>query len=245
MLLFFLPSACITLFCLLLLLALKTLFKNVLPSYSNIIIAHSAFIALCVGIYVENLLISYFHDPVALWVGRILGLCGLILFIKVFCQGIALEDIGICRPSPKEIPMTILLFFIVSAVTWYAVHRLSPHKEFSTNTFLFMLLIAGLGEELVFRGLMPSLLMVRVGPGRQLEKINRILVFVIPTAFFSLIHAWRFMGGYFYFSGYTFCMIGVGACAFMYLRLKTNSLINSMLVHNLLNAGTVVVLSIS
>lgn len=106
-----------------------------------------------------------------------------------------------------------------------------------------MLVISGVDEELVFRGVMPALLMVREGSHRICLRANKILVVFIPTIIFTLIHSWRFADGHFSFSGYMFCVIGLGACALMYLRLQTGSLLNAMVVHNVVNAGTVITLA--
>jgi membrane protease YdiL (CAAX protease family) len=244
-LLFFLPSACIISFSLVLLLTLKTIFKHALPSYGNIMLYHLVFVVFCAGVYAEGFLARNFHYSATVWLERSLAPFSLVLFAKLFFDGVTLKDVGLCLPSPKKITATIVVFSILSTVTWLAVHYLSPRQKFSKDTFLYMLLISGVSEELVFRGLMPSLLQVPAGPIDQFEKLNKFLVFAAPTAVFSLIHAWRFVGDRSIFSSHTFYMVAAGACAFMYLRLKTGSLLNSMIVHNVVNAGTVVVLAIS
>jgi membrane protease YdiL (CAAX protease family) len=140
------------------------------------------------------------------------------------------------------VAVTFLVFITLGAISWWFIRHLSYHQDFSLNRFIFMLTISGVDEELVFRGVMPSLLLVR-DIRSDYMKANKVLVFLVPTIIFTTMHAWRFADGRFLFDGYTFIVIGFGACAFMYLRLRTRSLVNSLLVHNVLNAGTVLALA--
>jgi hypothetical protein len=241
---FFFAPLCIVLSSLLLLFCFKAFLKGSLPSNGNILKANSAFLVLCAGLYVGMLSERYLPVSVVAWAAKILPICGVVLFILIFCKELTPRELGLCCPRPAKILLTLFLTILLGAMTWGAVRYFSFHQSFSMNRFIFMLTISGVDEELVFRGMMPSLLRVG-GKLRDRETtLNRVIVFAVPAVIFTLIHALRFVDSHFSFSGYTFVVIGSGACAFMYLRLKTDSILNSIIVHNVLNAGTVVVLAI-
>jgi membrane protease YdiL (CAAX protease family) len=239
---FFFPALSLILVSLLLLLALKAAFKEILPSNSNIVKAISVFLVLCACIYAGMIGGHYLSRPASLWIGDILPICGVTLFIWIFCKDLTLSELGVCLPNPTKIVTTTVLVLFLGATAWGSARYFSFHQDFSLNRFIFMLTISGVYEELVFRGAMPSLLKTKCNSSCRYGMINRIIVFLVPTVIFTLIHAIRFTDGHFSFSGYIFGVIGAGACAFMYLRQKTGSLLNSIISHNILNAGTVIVL---
>jgi membrane protease YdiL (CAAX protease family) len=240
---FFFPALGLISFSLLLLLALKAAFKEILPSNLNIVKAIAAFLVLCTCLYAGMIGGHYLSRSASEWIGDILPICGVIIFIGLFCKDLTLSELGVCLPNPAKIATTTVLALFLGATAWGSARYFSFHQDFSLNRFIFMLTISGVNEELVFRGVMPSLLKTRGNSSDRHRRINRIIVFVIPTVIFTLIHALRFTDGHFSFSGYIFGVIGAGACAFMYLRLKTGSLLNSIIIHNILNAGTVIVLA--
>ncbi len=122
-------------------------------------------------------------------------------------------------------------------------HFIPIHRELTLASMLFMALVSGLDEEIVFRGLMPSLLRTHDKPQGKGRAANAILVFSIPTIAFALMHAWRFQSGHFVFAWGTFAYIAIGACGLMYVRLRSGSLLNSVVLHNLTNVATAIALS--
>lgn len=226
-----------------LLLFAKEIFKQFLPSRRNIVLAVFAMflecLCFCFGVYTGQ----YVFGPNALWFGKVLSLCALCLFIKIGCSHLSLKDLGVSWPEPKAILSTLGVLCLILAMAWNAIRSFPAQQAFSWNKFLFMLTISGVDEELVFRGLVPALLLIRDG-SRKVLWINKICVFLLLSIIFSLFHALRFSEGRFYFNFYIFSVIGFGACAFMYLRLRTSSLLNSILVHNIVNAGAVITLAI-
>lgn len=234
---------CLTLISLALLLTLKAIFNEVLPSRRAIALALVVFPVECIDLYFRKTLDRYFGDFGAPWVGKVLSICALVLFIKFACKNKSFKDIGVCLPDPKVIVATLCILLALIGITWGVVRHFAYHQDFSLALFACMLTISGLDEELVFRGVMPSMLMVHEG-SRACMRVNRMIVFIVPTVIFTLVHVLRFTGGQFSFDGVKLCVIGIGACAFMYLRLRTGSLLNSLVVHNVVNAGTVVALAL-
>lgn len=240
---FLLPSLCLIALAFAVLLTLKTFFKEILPSNTNMTIAVSVLLVECLCRHVGMFIERGIGSPGVPWFEKVLALCGLALFLKLTCRSVICSDFGVCLPNPGKCIATLLILASLIAMVWAGTRHFAFHQEFSSNRFLFMLTVSGVDEELVFRGAMPFLLKTKDGSSDLHRSINRVIVFVVPTAIFTLMHAWRLTNGHFVFSGFIFGVIGIGACAFMYLRLRTGSLLNSVIVHNAVNAGTVIALA--
>lgn len=238
---FLIPLLCIFSISTILLLPSKAFLKEALPSIRSLALFNLAFLVQCICLY-AGILISKNGSHHTLWTAKAFSLIGLALFIAICRDKLTLRDIGICAPNPRRIGTTVLLFVVLGAITWSAIQSSHHQQEFSMNMLLFMLTASGTDEELVFRGLMPALLINQVATGRQ-RKINKAIALLIPSLIFTSIHALRFSNGHFSFSPSTFAMISIGACVFMYLRQITGSLLGPLVVHNLVNAGTMLMLA--
>ncbi len=172
-----------------------------------------------------------------------LALAGLGFFVKAALNRSSRVDIGLCAPRSNSWWPTLVVFAVLLMMDLGATHFIPIHQELSLNKVLFMALVSGSDEEVVFRGLMPSLLSTQDKSPEKTRKANALLAFSIPTMAFALMHAWRFHGEHFVFSWGTFAYIAVGACGFMYVRLRTGSLLSSLVLHNLTNLATAIALS--
>lgn len=240
---FLIPSFCIAAMTLILLLALKTAFKGILPSCGNIILAVGALLVECICLAAGILIDQYLGNSTTPWFGKVLSLVGLGLFIKATIKRSSLADIGLCAPRSNSRWPTLTVFAALLAMNLGVVYFTPIHQELSPAKVLFMALVSGTDEEIVFRGLMPSLLATRGKSPSETRAANACLVFLVPSIAFVLMHAWRFQGGHFIFSWGTCAFIAIGACGLMYLRLRSGSLLNGLVVHNLINVATAVALS--
>lgn len=240
---FLVPSLCIAAMMLVLLLALKTTFRSILPGYGNILLAVGALLVECACLAAGVILDRHYGNPATPWIGKLLALAGLGLFVKATHKRTSLADIGLCTPRSNSWWPTLAVFAALLAMNLGAAHFLPIRQELPLARVLFMALVSGSDEEIVFRGLMPSLLRTHDKSPCKGRAANALLVFSIPTIAFALMHAWRFHGEHFVFAWGTFAYIAIGACGLMYVRLRSGSLLNSLVLHNLTNVATAIALS--
>jgi membrane protease YdiL (CAAX protease family) len=91
---------------------------------------------------------------------------------------------------------------------------------------------------------MPALLRRADVTERQQRTVNAGLVFAIPTMAFMLMHGLRYVDQHFAFSWQVFALAGLGGCILMCIRLSTRSVWPSLIVHNMVNAGSVVAMAL-
>lgn len=239
---FVFPSLVIAAAGVLVLVALRLSVKGVFQNNFAPFLAILAFLVQCGCLYLG--LSMSFYGFSGLWLGKLISLAGAILFI-CFCRGrITWSDVGLRWPQTHRFAWAFMLFVVMAAMTWSIAYFYVPKKEFSLNTFVFMLVLSGTDEELLFRGVMPALIGA-CGVNGWKRTANNVLAFILPTSVFMLIHALRFNGERFTFDVYTCCLVGVGGGILMSIRLTTKSLWSSIVVHNIVNAGSVVVLALS
>lgn len=221
----------------------KVAFPTALPSRRNIALASAVLVVECVALALGTLIDRHFDNQAMPWTGKVFSLLCLATFGSLVLRRNELRSAGFCMPRRQSEIRSASVFIALLAMT-LSVTILSPaHQEFAFGSFLFMALVSGVDEELVFRGLMPFLLTNPDATGRPRQE-NRFLMLVVPTTAFALMHAWRYENGHFSFSVGTFAFAAIGSCGFMYIRRQSASLIHGVVAHNLINAATFVVLCV-
>lgn len=240
---FLIPSLCLAIIGWVVLLIVKAITGHKLPLRNNAILAMMALVVECLCLYAGMMLDQRFGTPGIPWVGKVFSILGLLVFTGVVFKRSWSKEIGFCFPLPKSWVATLASLIALGLMNWVVVHYASLHQPFSASRLLFMMLLSGVDEELVFRGLMPSLLLRSGDDGYKGGRFETFLALATPTLIFALIHAWRFQGGYSHFNILLFVFSGIGGCLLMYVRRRSGSLLSSVLVHNVANAATVAFLA--
>lgn len=241
---FILPSLVVAIPGFLLLAVLRRLVDGVLPSYGSLALVFLGIVAQTGSLFLGMIIGGHFQSPIGLWVGKLASVGGTLLFIWLCKSQASWRDIGLRSSQPKTIGLTAGLFFVMAGVTWFLAHCYAPRQAFSAGAFAFMLLLSGTDEELLFRGAMPALLRRADETEGRRGAINTGLVFTIPTIAFMLMHGLRFVDQHFAFSWQALALAGFGGCILMCIRLSTRSVWPSLIVHNMVNAGSVVAMAL-
>lgn len=241
---FVLPSLVVAIAGFLILAVLRRLVGGVMPSYGSLALVFLGMAAQTGSLFLGIFIGGHFQSPMGLWAGKLASLVGTLLFIWL-CQGYApWRDMGFRSSQPNSIGLTVGLFFAMAGITWFLAHCYAPRQDFSLGAFAFMLLLSGTDEELLFRGAMPALLRRADATEKWQKALNTALVFSIPTMSFMLMHGLRYVDQQFAFSWQAFGLAGMGGCILMCIRLSTRSLWPALIVHNMVNAGSVVAMAL-
>jgi membrane protease YdiL (CAAX protease family) len=228
----------------LILAVLRRVVEGVLPSYGSLALVFLGIVAQAGSLFLGMFIGGHFQSPIGLWVGKLASVGGTLLFIWLCKSQASWRDMGFRSSRPKTIGLTSGLFVVMAGITWFLAHCYAPKQEFSPGAFAFMLLLSGTDEEFLFRGAMPALLRRADVTERQQRTVNAGLVFAIPTMAFMLMHGLRYVDQHFAFSWQVFALAGLGGCILMCIRLSTRSVWPSLIVHNMVNAGSVVAMAL-
>lgn len=163
---------------------------------------------------------------------------------KCLSLGLSFVVIALLRLRPESVGLTVrwrnagvgfgmLLFFIV----WGACLGLlfkpgSPDAE----TLAFQATMPGLAEELVYRGILPVLLLWHTASAESSERVPWVIIFA-TAAVFGLWHGLRLSGAHVGFDVMSALFPFLGSILGGWLRFKTRSLLFPVAGHGLANVA--------
>ena len=199
---------------------------------------------------------QYSRTAVGIYQQLVQAVTGIVLYRWLFKKGI--KDLGINTRNKKR-SIKLFLFFAVlwSAIivlyvsgayfffpnTWLAMASIElPQTNTMIATLLFQSFFPGMGEEILFRGLIINLLSVLVFTEFRQNKASKFGIIVLSSTYFAIAHI--------YFTlipfqithiDYLQIVMALGCGAFYAVfYLKTESLLAPFLAHNFSNTTSTI-----
>jgi membrane protease YdiL (CAAX protease family) len=161
------------------------------------------------------------------WSGHLLALGGMLALAGVLWRrlGVSPREIGFARPSGVGVAIRVgaaalLLSYPLHVITRGAV------EEFPAATWLFVATMPGLAEEVAFRGVLLAAAERAAPAARRVAGVPVSIGAALLTATFVGLHG---------FGPGTLVSVLPGALLYLWLRLRTGSLIAPVIAHNLWN----------
>lgn len=172
------------------------------------------------------------------WTGKVASLLIALIFILLF-KPLTSKEFGLTTKMNWTNANPILLictayFFLRFLIYYTATKQITP---FHTETILFQATLPGLEEEIVFRGILLTLLnRVFARPKWTLAKVPFGWAAILTSVLFGLTHG-IFFDNNFHLQFNAFIILRIAFDGFLFALLveKTKSLISSIWFHNLIN----------
>jgi membrane protease YdiL (CAAX protease family) len=166
------------------------------------------------------------------WDGKILGiLFGLICFF-IFKNKFIKYNFFKIRQERENIKKTLVVSIIIifiTAIMWFILGE----SEFDIETLVFQLIIPGIDEEIMYRGVLLGLLMSCIKDKIFFRDYIGILIIAI---LFGFIHAFQLNDGYsIYFDWIYFIQTSFFGFVLGWITIKSRSILLAIIVHNLSN----------
>lgn len=189
---------------------------------------------------VEDLLsnITLFAGQQWNWTGKAVALVIVLAFIFTF-KSLTLQQFGLTTKvnctNAKPIFLICATYFLLRVLFYYAATK--QVLTFHAETILFQATLPGLEEEVVFRGVLLTLLNhVFTRPKWTFAKVSFGWAVVLTSLLFGLTHGVSFDSSFHLrFNAFAFLRTVFDGFLFALLAEKTKSLVPSILFHNLLN----------
>lgn len=182
---------------------------------------------------------------------------GILLYILLFKQSI--QELGInLRNKTRSVRyffrfaliwLVVITIYLAASYfifpqTWSTLRAVElPSASTIKGTIIFQAIFPGLGEEILFRGLILNLLARWVFPRYEQKKVSKIGMVVLASFYFAVAHIY-FQVAPFKITHFDPLQIVIalgcgGAYAVMFL--KTKSLLSPFLAHNFANLTTTII----
>jgi membrane protease YdiL (CAAX protease family) len=166
------------------------------------------------------------------WDGKILGVFwGLVCFF-IFKNHFTDNNFFRIRQERKNIKKTLIVSVILifsTAAIWFAFGK----SEFDMDTLMFQLIIPGIDEEIMYRGVLLGLLMNCIKENVLLKSCFGIL---ITAVLFGFAHALQFGIGYsIHFDWIYFVQTSFFGYILGWIAIKSRSILLPVIVHNISN----------
>lgn len=170
------------------------------------------------------------------WIGKIFVIVAALAFLSI--SGFGREDVGLTwRQRPGSVIPALGMVALLCGIAWIDEALLADGTSLASETLMFQASMPGLDEELVFRGILFALLS-NAFAGSGVEQGNgRLWGGIFVTAFFAAGHALFVVDGSVRMDWHALLVTGTLGAGFMWLRVRTNSLVLPVVAHNLCNFG--------
>ena len=202
---------------------------------------------LIAGLYVAAMVINrlprigFFEELMWNWQNKLLLFVVLILIVSL-ASGISWRDVGVQRPKRGWwIPVVSMIVLAIGLQT-----LVGPLAELpgDTEALLFQAIVPGLDEELFFRGVLLLLLdrALRSGSPGEGGKKRRIRWSAVASCMlFGFVHGLGFEGEFdLLFDPVNVIATGLMGWLLIWIRIRWDSLLPSVLAHNAWNSSIVV-----
>lgn len=166
------------------------------------------------------------------WMGKLLSLALSALAISIL--RLPPKSVGLTlRWQNSRIGIAFLFFFIVWGACLGLLFKPGPPDP---ETLAFQATMPGLAEELVYRGILPALLLWRMAKAGEPEGMPWAVIVATALAF-GVCHGLQFSGGRFGFDVMSALFPFLGSIPGGWLRFKTRSLVFPIAAHGLANVA--------
>lgn len=171
------------------------------------------------------------------WIGKFLSVVWVLVFLR--SGPLSARDVGLTlRQRPGSVVPALgwtALFVGVSVAIQFLVF-FGPDDVVTVEALLYQATMPGIAEELVYRGVFLTLLMLALGGDLTKEssswRAREVLLPVLITSFhFGIVHALSYDGAV-QFDVMSFLFPFIGGLVWAALRLETGSLLFPILAHN-------------
>jgi CAAX protease family protein len=166
------------------------------------------------------------------WSGKIYSIVLVLIVLGLSGRVVARYDTGLTfRQSPGSVAPSLMLLFLIGVAmsTWGSMF---PKGEFDPGLLLYMAILPGLNEELVYRGILPACLEKPFGKTWRVASANLGWSSVIPTLLFALLHGLWFDSGFtLHLDLFPIRNALISGLIFAWLRERTGSLLMPVLAH--------------
>ncbi|MFO0835249.1 MAG: CPBP family intramembrane glutamic endopeptidase [Phycisphaerales bacterium] len=171
------------------------------------------------------------------WMGKAAGVIAALAFLPILNQqerrecglSVRLRNGWLVRSLP-------VVVFLVAAPIFFA--RNAPHEAWSTDTILFQATMPGLGEELVYRGLMLGVLNSALLRPWRAAGVNFGPGLILTSIMFAVAHSVVLdQAGSIRVEWFTLVRTGVTGLLYGYLMEACGTLLAPIAAHNLSNVG--------
>jgi membrane protease YdiL (CAAX protease family) len=165
------------------------------------------------------------------------------LFFIYIVRWVSPAEVGLTKPNVNQLLLGIGLGVALGLLAFFnePVHSPQDSSPFYFSRLLFMFLMAGPGEELVYRGFLPAVFNKFSPLGKSKYNlhlgwgifVSSVLFIGNHMVYFDLVHVEFAVNKY---DGVTFFIeLFLPTMALVYLRVKSNSIWPGVLCHNLIN----------
>jgi len=161
------------------------------------------------------------------WSGHLLALGGMLLYATLIARGVGLKarDFGFARPANLRFATGVCAAAVLAS---YAAHAVTGGRleRIPAATWLFVAIMPGLVEEVAFRGVLLVAAERAAPAARQVAGVPVSVGAALLTSAFVGLHG---------FGIGMLVSVLPGALLYLWLRLKTGSVIVPIVAHNLWN----------
>ena len=161
------------------------------------------------------------------WSGHLLALAGMFALAAVLARraGLAPRDLGFARPANLRLAVTVSATVLLAS---YAVHIVTGGRleKIPAATWLFVAIMPGLVEEVAFRGVLLATAERAAPTARTIAGVPVSVGAALLTSAFVGLHG---------FGIGMLVSVLPGALLYLWLRLKTGSVVAPIVAHNLWN----------
>ena len=177
------------------------------------------------------------------WVGKVASII-VTLMAFLLLPAAAKEEAGLFRrPTPSNWGAVALVTIVLIAFFWTMawLARDATATWPSRETILFQATMPGLDEEASFRGVILALLVGVFGKPVRFAGINFGWGALPIVTFFGLAHGFSAVSSGVAINWTTVAITGVTGVGLLWLKEKTHSIWVPVIVHNILNVGSVII----
>ena len=193
-------------------------------------------IVVCYFIYYFALTLQYHFECFNIingrwnWDGKIYGvICGVVAYF-VFRRQFADNNFFTLKQNKEGLKSALKVVIAILSIA--ILGGVVNDSEFNIETLLFQILMPGIDEEIMYRGVLLGLMCSALRAGGAAWRNPAI---IINAVLFGLVHSLSLGDGALQFNSVNFMWTGLLGYGFGYITIKTRSILIPMLTHNLYN----------
>ena len=171
------------------------------------------------------------------WSGKVLAICLTLAMMKLVPQSSATEMGLTFRQNTGSLLPSMAVVFALCAFAWGISWALGGGREPTAERLIYQATMPGLDEELFFRGLLFAVFLRAFPTSSPDSPKGYWPAATVATFLFAAGHALLFNKGALAFDPMFLAYSALLGFGFLWIRLRTGSLLIPVLAHNILNFG--------